>query len=276
MIEDSDNDDEGAPALASSGDKELPRCNVFVRNAADEFIATLEGREGPAWWPEALVVTDYSRDPAILRHAASVGSSSSNSSSSSSHQGGVVSAVMRCLAVGKNSKNLAGFLKYLRDRQKAGAATHNGAQYFLLPTSGAADDLGLVLLRRPLPVPLAQAAFPAAQGQAQGQPAGGALAPPSLLPGGRAPPVAARAAPAAAAAAGAAPAPVALRGLSAAAAAARSEIEQLRASTAAQLHAFVADGGAVRLAFPPLGERGNYVVVEEVAELPGLVSEPGI
>ena len=264
MIEEND-DGEGTVQGLSSLGADLPRCNLFVRNKVDEFIATLEGCIGPAWWPDALVVTDYTRDPAIMRCASSAAASGSGATSD-----GIVSASMRCVVAGKNAKNLGGFLKYLQDRQKAGTATHGSAQYFFVPAPSSAE-LGLVLLRRPLPVarPQMQAA-PAASVQLAPS-SRGPLHPsipsarPYVAPGGQGNPSSARANMSSTAAAPAAP-PDALS-----AAAARSEVEALRASTAAKLQAFVADADALELVFPPLGERGNYVVVEEVAEIPGLV-----
>lgn len=267
MIEENDDSEETVQGLSSLG-ADLPRCNLFVRNKVDEFIATLEGCIGPAWWPDALVVTDYTRDPAIMRYASSAAASGSGSTSD-----GIVSASMRCVVAGKNAKNLRGFLKYLQDRQKAGTATHGSAQYFFLPAPNSAE-LGLVLLRRPLPVarPQMQTA-PVASSQLALSSRGPPLpsipsARPHVAPGGQGSSSSARAnmgSPATAPAA-----PVDARALSAAAAA-RSEVEALRASTAAKLQAFVADADALELVFPPMGERGNYVVVEEVAEIPGLV-----
>jgi hypothetical protein len=268
MIAENDDGDEAVQTLSSLG-ADLPRCNLFVRNKTDEFIATLEGCIGPAWWPDALVVTDYTRDPAIMRYANSASAGGSGGSGD-----GIVSASMRCVVAGKNAKNLGGFLKYLRDRQKAGTATHGAAQYFFLPTPNSAD-LGLVLLRRPLPVARQQqlqAAPPNAAAAAAAVVAGGQPQPHINQPSVRlhSAPKGSQTAPASTPApAGSTAAPPA-RALSATAA--RNEIEALRTSTAAKLQAFVADAEALQLAFPPLGERGNYVVIEEVAEIPGLVS----
>jgi hypothetical protein len=50
-------------------------------------------------------------------------------------------------------------------------------------------------------------------------------------------------------------------------------MDWLRADCQERLSSFLADDTQERLAFDPLGERGNYVVVEEVSEHPGLIDQ---
>jgi hypothetical protein len=53
--------------------------------------------------------------------------------------------------------------------------------------------------------------------------------------------------------------------------AASTNAERVRAEAVRRLTAFLADPAAVELRFEPLGDRGNYIVVEEAGEFPGLV-----
>ena len=58
------------PTLWGSSAPHAPSFHLFVRSNADEFLATLEAVPllRYPWWPQRLVITEYTREEAVMAH----------------------------------------------------------------------------------------------------------------------------------------------------------------------------------------------------------------
>jgi hypothetical protein len=134
--------------------------DLFVRNKTDEFVAALEAVPSRrfAWWPQRLVVTEYNRD----KHVMARFDPSAAYSGRDGDDFAVNCATLRCSNVLSHTgreqqqqlyrqavKKVTNFVRYLRDRGKAGVIvvnpSHAASRIFVLPgQDDAAGELRLL------------------------------------------------------------------------------------------------------------------------------------
>ena len=165
------------PTLWGSSAPHAPSFHLFVRSNADEFLATLEAVPllRYPWWPQRLVITEYTREEAVMAHfeppVAKASSFSSLSAAppclvpNTTSQGFLNYATVRCLRRPGDPQNyreavkkVANFVSWLRSRNKAGvifaasapaaSSSATAIRIFVLP--GRDDSVGELRLIRML------------------------------------------------------------------------------------------------------------------------------